>query len=224
MRSGWKSQARRILAPVVLVAAVLTPAWPVSQAASQAPATTPGAKADPTILGTIAFRHLSVFSRGGRVTAVAGVPANQQLYYMGSTGGGVWRTTDAGATWTNISDGFFEAGSIGALAVAESESQHHLRRHRLRLPARQHLARHRHLQVERRRQDVAAHRPARCRHDRPHPGPSDQSRSRLRRPSSAISSRRTRSAASIARATAARPGSTSTPSATARAPSTCRWT
>ena len=121
MRSGWKSQARRILAPVVLVAAVLTPAWPVSQAASQAPATTAGAKADPTILGTIAFRHLSVFSRGGRVTAVAGVPSNEQLYYMGSTGGGVWRTTDAGATWTNISDGFFEAGSIGALAVAESD-------------------------------------------------------------------------------------------------------
>ncbi len=62
-----------------------------------------------------------MFSRGGRVTAVAGVPGNQQLYYMGSTGGGVWRTADAGATWTNISDGFFEAGSIGALAVAESD-------------------------------------------------------------------------------------------------------
>ena len=46
--------------------------------------------------------------------------ANQQLYYMGSTGGGVWRTTDAGATWTNISDGFFEAASIGAIDVADS--------------------------------------------------------------------------------------------------------
>ena len=40
---------------------------------------------------------------------------------MGSTGGGVWRTTDAGTTWTNISDGFFEAATIGALAVAESD-------------------------------------------------------------------------------------------------------
>ena len=120
MRSGWKSQARRILAPVVLVAAVLMPAWPGSRVASQAPAAGSGVKADQTILSTIAFRHLSVFSRGGRVTAVAGVPGNQQLYYMGSTGGGVWRTTDAGATWTNISDGFFEAGSIGAIAVAES--------------------------------------------------------------------------------------------------------
>ena len=53
-------------------------------------------------------------------TAVAGVAGNEQLYYMGSTGGGVWKTTDAGTTWTNISDGFFEAGSIGAITVAES--------------------------------------------------------------------------------------------------------
>jgi len=75
---------------------------------------------DPAMLAGVSFRHLSVFSRGGRVTAVAGVPTNDQLYYMGSTGGGVWRTTDAGQTWTNISDGFFEAGSIGAIAVSES--------------------------------------------------------------------------------------------------------
>jgi photosystem II stability/assembly factor-like uncharacterized protein len=71
------------------------------------------------ILESLSFRHLNV-SRGGRVTAVAGVPGDTQLYYMGSTGGGVWRTTDAGQTWTNLSDGFFEAGSIGAIAVSES--------------------------------------------------------------------------------------------------------
>jgi len=58
--------------------------------------------------------------RGGRAGTVAGVPGNPNLYYMGTAGGGVWRTTDAGNTWACISDGFF-GGSIGAVAVAESD-------------------------------------------------------------------------------------------------------
>ena len=61
------------------------------------------------------------FSRGGRVTAVTGVPAQPLVYYFGSTGGGVWKTTDAGVTWRNVSDGSFEAGSIGAITVADSD-------------------------------------------------------------------------------------------------------
>lgn len=60
--------------------------------------------------------------RGGRSVAVAGVVGNDQLYYMGSTGGGVWKTTDAGLSWHNISDGFFNVGSIGAIAVAPSDA------------------------------------------------------------------------------------------------------
>jgi photosystem II stability/assembly factor-like uncharacterized protein len=56
--------------------------------------------------------------RGGRSAAVAGVPGKANLYYMGATGGGVWRTTDAGGTWENITDGYF-GGSIGAVAVSE---------------------------------------------------------------------------------------------------------
>jgi photosystem II stability/assembly factor-like uncharacterized protein len=59
-------------------------------------------------------------SRGGRVTAVAGHRAHPHTFYMGSTGGGVWKTTDAGQTWTNISDGFFETASIGSIDVADS--------------------------------------------------------------------------------------------------------
>lgn len=55
--------------------------------------------------------------RGGRSAAVTGVPGKPNLYYFGSTGGGVWRTTDGGSTWENISDGFF-GGSIGAVAVS----------------------------------------------------------------------------------------------------------
>ena len=109
------------LTPLVIAVLVASPASERARAAQAAPQA--GAAAiDSELLGGAEFRHLSVFSRGGRVTAVAGVAANEQLYYMGSTGGGVWRTTDAGAGWTNISDGYFEAGSIGAIAVADSNA------------------------------------------------------------------------------------------------------
>ncbi len=59
--------------------------------------------------------------RGGRVTTVAGVPDQPLLYYMGATGGGVWKTENAGTTWENLSDDFFKVGTIGAVAVAESD-------------------------------------------------------------------------------------------------------
>ncbi|MDT8320912.1 MAG: hypothetical protein RQ826_10350 [Xanthomonadales bacterium] len=59
--------------------------------------------------------------RGGRVTAVTGVPGKPNLYYMGATGGGVWKTENAGTTWENLSDGHFKVGTIGAVAVAESD-------------------------------------------------------------------------------------------------------
>ena len=66
------------------------------------------------------FRNIGPF-RGGRSNAVCGVIGDSQTYYMGSTGGGVWKTTDAGITWTNISDGQFKSGSVGAIAVASSD-------------------------------------------------------------------------------------------------------
>src|SRR5579871_2287776 len=59
--------------------------------------------------------------RGGRVTAVTGVPSQPYTFYMGSTGGGVWKTTDAGHTWVNVSDGFFSVGSMGAVDVSLSD-------------------------------------------------------------------------------------------------------
>ena len=59
--------------------------------------------------------------RGGRSNAITGVPHNDQLYYAGYTGGGVWKTEDAGANWENISDGFFSVGSIGDIAVSNSD-------------------------------------------------------------------------------------------------------
>lgn len=65
----------------------------------------------------IKWRNIGPF-RGGRSAAVTGVPGKANLFYMGSTGGGVWKTTDAGNSWSNISDGFF-GGSIGSVAVSE---------------------------------------------------------------------------------------------------------
>jgi len=58
--------------------------------------------------------------RGGRVSAVEGIASQPSTYYFGSTGGGVWKTEYGGATWKNVSDGFF-GGSIGAVAVAPSD-------------------------------------------------------------------------------------------------------
>ncbi|MGB3546047.1 MAG: glycosyl hydrolase [Saprospiraceae bacterium] len=68
---------------------------------------------------TLKYRNIGPF-RGGRSAAVTGVAGKPNLYYMGAAGGGVWKTTDGGQTWTNISDGFF-GGSIGAVAVSESD-------------------------------------------------------------------------------------------------------
>ncbi len=60
--------------------------------------------------------------RGGRVTAVTGVHGDLKTFYMGSTGGGVWKTEDGGVSWKNVTDGQLGVGSIGAVAVAPSDS------------------------------------------------------------------------------------------------------
>lgn len=59
--------------------------------------------------------------RGGRAVTSSGVRGNDQVYYMGTTGGGVWKTVNAGQSWFNISDGYFTTGSIGAVAVADAD-------------------------------------------------------------------------------------------------------
>src|SRR5215471_13060661 len=66
------------------------------------------------------FRLVGPF-RAGRVVAVTGVPSQPSVYYFGGVGGGVWKTTDSGASWANISDGFFKTASVGAIAVADSD-------------------------------------------------------------------------------------------------------
>jgi photosystem II stability/assembly factor-like uncharacterized protein len=91
-------------------------AWPGSPAsAASAP------PAYPTrLFSGLSYRMVGP-SRGGRVTAVAGHRAQPSVFYMGSAGGGVWKTTDYGVIWTNVSDGYLATGSIGAIRVAESD-------------------------------------------------------------------------------------------------------
>ena len=72
------------------------------------------------VIEQMKFRSVGPF-RGGRSAAVEGVRGNATRFYMGACGGGVWTTGDGGSTWKNISDGFF-GGSIGAIAVAPSDS------------------------------------------------------------------------------------------------------
>ncbi len=67
------------------------------------------------------WRNIGPF-RGGRSTASTGITGNEQTYYMGTTGGGLWKTEDAGISWKNISDGYFATGSVGAVAVSESDN------------------------------------------------------------------------------------------------------
>ncbi|MGH7460556.1 MAG: WD40/YVTN/BNR-like repeat-containing protein, partial [Longimicrobiales bacterium] len=79
------------------------------------------ARLDSALYKAISWRNVGPF-RGGRSVAVAGVPAQHLTYFAGYTGGGLWRTDDAGISWRNISDGFFKTGSVGAIAVAPSDA------------------------------------------------------------------------------------------------------
>ena len=74
---------------------------------------------DEQFLSNVKYRLVGPF-RGGRSAAVAGSYKNRNLFYFGATGGGVWKTTDGGSNWTNISDKFF-GSTIGAVAVAPSD-------------------------------------------------------------------------------------------------------
>lgn len=72
------------------------------------------------LAGALRWRSIGPY-RGGRVTAVAGIASQPMVYYMGATGGGVWKTDDAGVTWHNVSDGLVRSGSVGAVSVAPSD-------------------------------------------------------------------------------------------------------
>jgi len=102
-----------------LAATVLsTPVW--GQSKGKAVAAVPSTL-DSTTFSALSWRNVGPW-RGGRSVAVSGISGQPLTYFAGYTGGGVWRTDDAGNSWRNISDGFFKSGSIGAIAVAPSDA------------------------------------------------------------------------------------------------------
>lgn len=73
-------------------------------------------------LDEVKYRNIGPF-RGGRSVSSSGVVGDPLTYYMGTVGGGLWKTTNAGGEWHNISDDYFETSSVGAVAVSESDSK-----------------------------------------------------------------------------------------------------
>src|SRR6185369_7094262 len=80
----------------------------------------PMSSVDPALFKGLRYRLVGP-SRGGRVTTVTGVPSQPKTFYMGVASGGLFRTTDSGATWTPLTDGKVPLGSMGSIAVADSD-------------------------------------------------------------------------------------------------------
>lgn len=105
---------RWILSYLLFIVTAIGPAF-----AQKNPPAAPTPRIGEHLYNALEWRCIGPF-RGGRSAAVVGVAGKPNLFYFGATGGGVWRTTDGGRTWENISDGYF-GGSIGAVEVAPSD-------------------------------------------------------------------------------------------------------
>jgi photosystem II stability/assembly factor-like uncharacterized protein len=90
-----------------------------AQKKSSSPVASSTPDADSVLLSKTKYRLVGPF-RGGRSGAVGGSYKNKNTFYFGATGGGVWKTTDGGSNWKNISDKYF-GSSIGAVSVAPSD-------------------------------------------------------------------------------------------------------
>ncbi len=113
---------RRLLSYGLVTAAFATAVRP-ADAQRRPVSATPAAAApalDSTAFRALRWRNVGPF-RGGRAVAVAGIASQPMTYFAGYTGGGLWRTDDAGINWRNISDGWFRTGAIGSVAVAPSD-------------------------------------------------------------------------------------------------------
>lgn len=81
--------------------------------------TEPTIKLEDSLFQGLKWRNIGPF-RGGRSVASTGVVGQPMTYYMGTVGGGIWKTLDDGITWKNISDGFLKTATVGAISVSES--------------------------------------------------------------------------------------------------------
>ncbi len=102
------------------VVALASSAPAQTKPASPAKTAAPAYAYDKGLLQGLQWRSIGPY-RGGRVTAVTGVPGQPRVYYLGATGGGVWKTTDGGINWQPVTDGQVATGSVGAVGVAASD-------------------------------------------------------------------------------------------------------
>lgn len=113
----WLARWTRAHAHYLFVAVALT-CGTIAVARSQSGPQSNGA---PLVAQSMVWRNIGPF-RGGRVVAVAGVTSDPQTYYFGGVGGGVYKTTNGGTSWVNVTDGFLNTSSVGAIAVAPSNA------------------------------------------------------------------------------------------------------
>lgn len=111
------SRTSRVLLVLLALLAIVPLTGRVVRTAQ--PRAASGGAVDPALLQGLKYRMIGPH-RGGRVTAVAGVSSERGTFYMGGSGGGVWKSVDYGEVWENLSDKYFASGSIGAIAVSDS--------------------------------------------------------------------------------------------------------
>jgi len=115
-RRGRRPPTDRSLVSLLVVLVVLGAAAP----GLSAQATASGSPEMDHVFNPVKWRSIGPY-RGGRSVAATGVIGDPMTYYMGTTGGGLWKTENMGISWHNVSDGYFKTGSVGAIAVAPSD-------------------------------------------------------------------------------------------------------
>ena len=104
---------------ILLATAVIITSLAIAQKRKSVPALSTASNADSILFSSVKYRLVGPW-RGGRSAAATGSYKYKNTFYFGATGGGVWKTTDGGSNWKNISDKYF-GGTIGAVAVAPSD-------------------------------------------------------------------------------------------------------
>ena len=104
----------------LLAACILATTQVNAQKSKAKPEPQPKSTFDASVYKGVKWRNIGPF-RGGRANSIVGDPTNSSVYYVGYTGGGIGKTDDGGITWKNISDGFFKVGSIGEIAICDTD-------------------------------------------------------------------------------------------------------